>query len=235
MVIFTPYKRITSGIDTQTDAGSREEAVKKAIRKQTGGVPTQDAVEIGNLPGGMWPILEPYTNDNSGGLLSPLPGVPAPKFIWDDLTMEPGETRYFAHAVELTGNPEDTDFVIFIATFADDAHRLFLEEWTPEGEFVFAFNFDGGEVDGNMSPTTFMGELCPPYNWQIIRYFSMDGIYVEQEGNFLVLSYEVVNYNSIGAVNPAGLAYVMDVYKEVETENGNGNGNGDGNGNGNGD
>jgi hypothetical protein len=207
--------RITSGSNTQVDSINRQNAVQKAINKAQDLPGTQDAVVIGNQPGGIWPMLTPYTNDTSGGLFVTVPfnTVPPPQFIWDSDTFGQGETRYFAVAVEL----EDTEeHVVSVTTFADNAHRMFVEEWTPEGNLVTSITPPEGLFDGPMTANASEDEdKESPFNWQRIRIWSKDGISTGTAGNFLVISWEVLNYNTTDTVNPAGLAFQADIYKYV--------------------
>jgi len=53
-----------------------------------------------------------------------------------------------------------------------------------------------------------------PFNWQKVRLWSSNGIEPDSTSNFLVISFEVINYLPIGSVNPSGLAYLVDVYRE---------------------
>lgn len=200
---FVDLDRIISSSDTQVDASSREAAVMKAINKETGTGTTQDAVELGNLPGGIWPILDIYENDLAALNSLNLP----PAFIWDDADASPGETRYFATARLIGTNQE---LLIFVLTFSDDAHKLFVEERSPEGVLISSLTPMEGLTDGSLDPNA--GATSAPFQWQQIRYWSTDDFFPASAENYLVISYEAVNYNPIGPVNPAGLAFVADIY-----------------------
>ncbi|HHY82374.1 MAG TPA: hypothetical protein GX505_06805 [Clostridiales bacterium] len=143
---FLDVERITSSSDTQVDAVSRQNAVLKAINKENGDDPIQDAVVLGNMPHGIWPILEPYKTDPSFASTLALP----PDFIWDSTEASPGEVRYFAVA-----RPIDTadSVTIFILTFSDDAHRLYVEECDANGNVVQSITPDNdGLIDSPLEP-----------------------------------------------------------------------------------
>lgn len=199
--------RLTSGTQTQVDAESRSLAIQRALGNQ----PAQNSVLIGNVPR-IWPELQKYVNDNSGTSLD-FPSVPPPQFIWDSTTFTGGEVRYFAQAFNIESTQEH---IIYVAVFADNAHRLFIEERAPSGTLVQSFTPEGfGLQDGLMVPTASQtDDVTTPFNWQKIRLWSSDDIEPTSTDNFIVFSFEVMNYNTTDTVNPAGLAYFIDIYRE---------------------
>jgi hypothetical protein len=202
--------RLTSGTHTQTDSVSRSNAIQKALRKVQGLSPIQDSVLIGNVPS-IWPELTEYVNDNRGLLNEDIPQVPPPEFIWDQRNFPGGEVRYFAQAFNIDSIREH---VIFTAVFADNAHRFFIEERAPGGTLIQSFTPDGGLVDGLMVPQASQtDDTTSPYNWQKIRLWSSDDIDPQSANNFFVFSFEVMNYLTADTVNPAGLAYLIDIYR----------------------
>ena len=211
-------ERITSGTDTQVDSTSRENAIQKAIHKVNDFVGIQDAVVIGNVPGGIWPVLATYENDTSGG---PPPAneqhlfaSPPPQFIWDDNTFEQGEVRYFAVALRILSEEE---YVFAVTTFADNAHRLFIEERNIDGDLIQSYTPDGGLFDGPMTANASEDEdKAAPFNWQKIGVWFSDDIHPVSTSYYFVFSWEVINYNSTDTVNPSGLAFQIDIYRYEE-------------------
>jgi hypothetical protein len=209
-------KRITSGTNTQVDSTSRENAIQKAIHKVTLSIGTQDAVIIGNAPGGIWPVLSTYENDTSGGIAFEefLFVAPPPQFIWDDNTFGQGEIRYFAVALRV-GSVEE--HVIAVTTFADNAHRLFVEERNIFGDHVASFTPEGGLFDGPVTANASENEdKAAPFNWQKIHIWSSDDIRPDSLSNFFVFSWEVINYKTTDTINPAGLAFQIDIYRYIQ-------------------
>ncbi len=206
--------RLTSGTHTQTDSVSRSNAIQKALRKAQGLSPIQDSVLIGNVPS-IWPVLSKYANDDSGGGDQAIITVPPPEFIWDQRNFPGGEIRYFAHAVKFTS---PNDHLVISAVFADNAHRLFIEERGPGGALIQSFTPVGGLADGLMVPQASQtDDTTSPFNWQKIRLWSSDDIIPESTNNYLVVSFEVMNYLTADTLNPAGLAYFIDIYHALET------------------
>ncbi|HHY83608.1 MAG TPA: hypothetical protein GX505_13170 [Clostridiales bacterium] len=203
--------RLVSGTNTQASSVDRSDACLKAIRKLQNLSPTQDAVLIGNVPR-VWPELQKYENDNSGANTpSIFWSVPSPQFVWDDDSFEGGEIRYFAQAFKIESLDEHT---IFVAVFADNAHRLFIEERTGGNSVIKTFNPKGGFEDGLMvASASFTDDTTTPFNWQKIRLWSSDDIRPVSTDNYLVFSFEVLNYDTTDTLNPAGLAYFIDIYR----------------------
>jgi hypothetical protein len=217
-VAFIDIKRITSGTDTQVDSTSRLNAVQKAIHKEAMFIGTQDAVVIGNVPGGIWPVLSTYENDTSGGgpaADEPFYTVPPPQFIWDDNTFEQGEIRYFAVAHRIQ---EADRYVISVTTFADNAHRLFVEERNVFGDHVTSFTpEDVGLFDGSMTANASENEdKAAPFNWQKIRIWSSGEIVPDSGINYFIFSWEVINYKTTDTINPPGLAFQIDIYRDSD-------------------
>ncbi|HHY83607.1 MAG TPA: hypothetical protein GX505_13165 [Clostridiales bacterium] len=217
---FVDVRRITSGTDTQVDATSRQNAIQKAIHKAAELPGTQDAVVIGNQPGGIWPELTTYNNDTSGGENTgdnPFNEAQPPQFIWDDTTFEPGETRYFAVALPVVFTDE---LLVNVTTFADNAHRLFVEEREPDGFLLRSFTPNDGLFDGPMTANASLNvDKENPFNWQKIRIWSKGDIIPDSDDNYLVFSWEVLNYDTTDTVNPPGLAFQIDIYRN-EPDNG---------------
>ena len=95
---------------------------------------------------------------------------------------------------------------------------MFIEERRPGGALAQSFTPEGGLVDGLMVPQASQtDDTTFPFNWQKIRLWSSDGIDPESIDNYLVVSFEVMNYLTADTINPAGLAYLVDIYYAVET------------------
>ncbi|HHY83609.1 MAG TPA: hypothetical protein GX505_13175 [Clostridiales bacterium] len=207
-----PVTRLTSGINTQTDSTSRENAVEKAINKLTGDDPTQDSVLIGNVPK-LWPELSKYENDTSGSGSPDIISVPPPQFIWNQASFPAGQVQYFAQAYQIESGDQH---VVFVAVFADNAHELYIEEYTPEGEFAQRITPEDGLTDGLMvASASLTDDTDFPFNWQKVRLWSSSFEPLNADG-YLVISFKAINYDAIDSVNPAGLAYLVDVYREEE-------------------
>lgn len=192
--VLTEITREASSSSTTVVAMTKTAAKDAAL----GITPSIFAQNIGNLPL-VWPELMDYSPTNAT-----LTGNP--EIIWEDSSAAPGELRFFAQAFEV----EDISAHIMVSSvFADNAHRLYVEEYDALGNLVQEISPVGGLVDGPMVPTTVE---TAPYNWQKLRLYSKV-FYPSGVGNFVVITVEALNYNSDGPINPAGVSFVADVYR----------------------
>jgi hypothetical protein len=198
--VINPLVREASA-PTRTFVAATKAAAVTAARTNAGTL----AQAIGNLPG-VWPEIRDYEAPNNASLF----GEPA--IVWEDFTAAPGELRYFSQAFQDVSN-FPTSHVVFATVFTDNAHRLFIEEYDAAGTLVQSITPSGGLNDGIMlaaaGTTT---DTTPPLNWQKIRQYSK--VFTPtQSGNFIVITVEALNYNSLGPNNPAGVSFVADFYK----------------------
>jgi Right handed beta helix region len=198
--VIQPIVRQASTPTTTYVAGTKVAAVTAAINNA--GTLAQ---AIGNLPG-RWPEIHDYEAPNNASLL----GEPA--IVWEDSTAAPGELRYFSQAFQDLSN-FPTSQVVFSTVFTDNAHRLFIEEYDAGGALVQSITPPGGLNDGTMSAAAgTTTDTTPPLNWQKLRQYSK--VFTpSQSGNFIVITVEALNYNSLGPNNPAGVSFVADFYK----------------------
>jgi hypothetical protein len=198
--VINPLVREASA-PTRTFVAATKAAAVTAARTNAGTL----AQAIGNLQG-VWPEIRDYDAPNNASLF----GEPA--IVWEDFTAAPGELRYFSQAFQDVSN-FPTSHVVFATVFTDNAHRLFIEEYDAAGTLVQSITPAGGLNDGIMlaaaGTTT---DTTPPLNWQKIRQYSK--VFTPtQSGNFIVITVEALNYNSLGPNNPAGVSFVADFYK----------------------
>lgn len=158
------------------------------------------AQAIGNLPG-TWPEIHDYEAPNNASLFG------NPQIVWEDATAAPGELRFFSQAFQDVSN-FPTSHVVFSTVFADNAHRLYIEEYDSSNNLLQSITPPGGLNDGNMSPLA--SDPIPPFNWQKLRNYSKVFTPI-QTGSFIVITVEAINY--AGPITPAGISFVADFYK----------------------
>jgi len=177
----------------------RAAAVQAALLNQA----TQSA-EYGNLPGS-WPQLRSYENDPSEVIIP---------YVWGPTNFNSGLRLGFAAIVSPGSTLPSGNYAYSFGTFADNAHRAYLELYTVAGttitlvQTIFS-NFIAGSLDPNVTQTI-------PYNWQFLRTSS--GAFTTASAGILVLSYEVQNYNDTpgltSASNPAALSFGFQLFGE---------------------
>lgn len=201
------HSRLVS--DTSTNvANSREAAVLLALSNEPG-----NATIVPRSP--LWPSLNRYTNDNTFNS-----SEPQPDYIWDS-TISNGQTRGFAKAYLVAPTNTPAEIIVNLSAFSDNAHEVFIEVYR-DNPFTLVKTLNPFLVpleDGNMDPISgTTTDISPPYNWQSIRYFSNVTPLlppVAPNNYILVVSFRVINYIPLGEPNPAGLAFVFDVYLSV--------------------
>lgn len=186
-------------------APDRATAVGLAL---SGGPPDPSATIISQFP--TWPKLNNYTNDNGLGI-----PPPEPQFIWDS-SVSDGQSRGFATILSNFSFGSPTFAIINLVVFTDNAHEAVIEVYNRDTQSV-EFTLTPAPlplIDGNMDPATGYTET-QPYNWQTVRFYSNHTpTFPIGTSLALVLSFRVVNYNVIPplAINPAGLAFIADLY-----------------------
>ncbi|MFB9279465.1 right-handed parallel beta-helix repeat-containing protein [Cohnella cellulosilytica] len=159
-----------------------------------------------------WPNLQKFANDNS-----PFGGTPNPVYIWDNTTSD-GQTRGFA----ISSNPFILDaasqLVINLNAFADNALEAQIDLVdAATNQIISAPPMGALLTDGSMNPNTGVTvETSPPYNWQSIRFYSVVTAPILPGSYKVIVSFQVVNYSNFsGYPNPAGLAFVADIYQAI--------------------
>jgi hypothetical protein len=164
------------------------------------------ATDIGRVV--QWPQILSYVNGN--GTLTAAP----PAYIWDSVTTAPQDLFFaistfpFSFAVS-TGQA----VIVELMVFCDNAHNVQIDIFDlTQGDLFTTLTPAGGLTDGSLNTGTVEN---PPFNWQTIRYYSNDSqtVPAARNGDTLevVISFEAVNYSGSG-VNPAGLAFIADIY-----------------------
>lgn len=205
---------VSNSASTYFSTLSRQDAINGALGISTA---TNGLVAENGQLFPFWPELVYYA-----GL-----GQPTPQYVWNDATPAGPETLYFAQAFSLPILTVAVTRLATAETFSDNAHRLFLQEFTrvdlplvpPLITVVNEITPPGGILDGSSSDT---GQAsAPPFSWQTISKYSnvyIPTLPVAVPGlvNYaFVVSYEVNNYSPNGPVNPAGLQYIVELYDDL--------------------
>ena len=196
-----PALRINSNANTTIVADSKEIAVLSQIGLSNEG---QRPIVVNNLPK-TWPELRDYQTPNNSILLG------EPEFIWQQLDPIGGEMKYFSTKYNFSKVGEH---LIFITSFADNSHRLFVEERNSKtGELIRSITPKEGLAAGNMLANAGLSiDTEPPYNWQRICQYS--NIFTPASAdNVILITFEVINYLSQCKFNPAALAFRVDILK----------------------
>lgn len=193
-----PFARTVSNTSTFVRA-TRTEAITAAL---TGGSP--NSVVYDNILR-IWPEIANYSEPNNGDF-----GGPDPSFIWDSTNFIQGERLGFAALINV---PKNTQFILNLIAFADNAHTAHVEVYRDDG--LLLQNISTELMDGNMDAGT---QEAPPYNWQKVRAYSkyFQTANVDPEPLKLIVSFEVQNYLNNGnppTTNPAALAFLIDLYR----------------------
>ncbi|RAP74806.1 hypothetical protein [Paenibacillus montanisoli] len=202
-------QRITSQTSNVVFAATEAAAVTAALT----GVGGSPVVAVSN-PFPFWPTIQKYANDNN-----PTFGAAAnPAYIWSETPADPGES--FGFAAISNSIPTlftDNQYVITVTVFSDNAHTLRISAYDDEG-LIPATNLniflnDGDTTSFNPSENG----ISPPYGWQNVRSYTINTIV--SVGIFdnvrFIISFTGVNYDSNGPENPAGLAFIADIYQMV--------------------
>jgi hypothetical protein len=206
-----PIQRITSSTGNVVSAADRPTAVANLL-----GGAAANVVNVGN-PDEVWPVLLKYNNDNST-----FGSSADPQFVWTQSTFIPGESHGFAAqsaAIPLTVGVVNS-FVLTLAVFADNAQVAHIDAVNALTLAIIPTTNLGVDLtDGSLNPSTSLTEISPPYNWQGVRYYTIPvtfGLVAAALDVRFVFSFEVVNYdNNGGPFNPAGLAFVADIYQAL--------------------
>jgi|GEM_PF-4925639 len=196
-----PALRINSNSETTIVADSKEIAIMTQIGLNSNG---QRPIIVNNLPK-TWPELRDYPAPNNS-LFSG-----EPEFIWQQLDTVGGEKKYFSTKYIISDIGEH---LIFITSFADNSHRLFVEERNSKtGELIKSITPKEGLAAGDLLANAGLSvDIDPPYNWQRICQYSNIFTPTSAE-NVIVITFEVINYLSQCKFNPAALAFRIDVIK----------------------
>lgn len=220
-----PFQRLISNGSTVFVGVDREDAEINAANG-TGGkasiVPRLSAT---------WPALKKYDNDVAPGSPSPFNSVPNPEYIWQPPITD-GQTAAFAIASDsFTANGvEVVRMSVNLAAFADNAMETKITLFERKADTTFA----KVEIQPNglndyilisgtpNTPATGLTEFMP-FNWQNIRvystFFAAAAIDLANPRVLkVVISFEPTNYlpSILGATNPAGLQFIVDLYKDVD-------------------
>lgn len=203
-----PIQRLTSSTTNVVSAPDRVTAVNSLL---AGAAP--NVVNVGNAPT-IWPQLAKFDNDNTT-----FAAAPNPQFVWTQPTFIPGETHGFA-AVSVTiplTIGVINEFLIALTVFADNAVTARIQAFSSLG--IDLFPVPGLDVDlnaGSLNPVTGVTtDVANPYNWQNVRFYSIPaslGLITLNLGVRIVISFQVTNYLTNGAINTAGLAFAADIY-----------------------
>ena len=203
MAVLSPVQRLVSNGTSVFIAADRTAAVAAAI-SGSGTLATVVPRYVA------WPGLERLTNDNNS-FFAPFG---EPQCIWDT-TATDGQTRGFATASNpftLTGTSE---LAVSLAAFADNALEAQIDLVdAATSAIVSAPPLGVLLTDGSMDPASgTTTDINPPFNWQNIRFYSVNSGAIPAGTYKVVVSFRGVNYNrASGTVNPAALAFVADVY-----------------------
>ncbi len=195
-----PSIRLCSSPLTTIVADDKETAVMSRLGLSKLG---RSPVKINNLPK-TWPELRDYIAPNNALFKG------EPDFIWPQLSSIGGERKYFSTKYDFLSQEAH---IIFISTFADNCHRLFLEERNRKtGKLIKYITPAEGLTAGDMQPNAgTSSDTEAPYSWQRVCQFSNVFTPSSVEST-LVATFEVVNYYAYSKFNPAALAFTMDVY-----------------------
>jgi hypothetical protein len=165
----------------------------------------------------VWPELQPYTNDNS---LMTLLFPTTPAYVWDSFTTTP-QIRYFAVASTQFTLTTGEALICILRVFCDNAHDARIDVFDlSDGDLFRTMTPAANLIDGSLDPNAGTADDVP-FNWLNVRHFSsptslLDAVPPSRNGHSfqVVLSFEAVNYNSPDpSLNPAGLAFVCDIYR----------------------
>jgi YVTN family beta-propeller protein len=161
----------------------------------------------------LWPTLQRYTNDNNT-FVNYSPPVPQdPDYVWAATTTTPQLKSFAVSSLPYNFN-QDVNFDIFLVAFADNAMQAQIDLVDATTNTIISTLPLGTLLtDGFMDPATGVTtETTIPYNWENIRYYTINtGTF--PPGNYkFVVSFNVVNYdNSPKEPNPAALAFNVDI------------------------
>ncbi|MCF8563268.1 hypothetical protein LLE49_00725 [Alicyclobacillus tolerans] len=204
-----PFERLLSNARSTYVAHTRARAIEFAL---AGGV-AHTATRVDRASSDfLWPRLEPFTNDNET-LTNVPPARKRPQYIWGSTTTA-GQTLYFAMASGTINPTGSSDIVVFLTAFADNALNARVDLYDITNGTHTSLS-DGVLHDGNVTnPANFETQF--PYNWQNIRFYSINGTFPSPSHLYkVVVSFEVLNYDQLdlpGYVNPAALQFVTDIY-----------------------
>ncbi|PZE19841.1 right-handed parallel beta-helix repeat-containing protein [Paenibacillus xerothermodurans] len=194
--VIVPSVPRQASTSTTTFAAASKTAAVLAAMSGTGTL----AQDIGNV-NAVWPEIHDYEAPNNATLFG------SPQIVWADLSLDPGELSYFAQAFAA---PSIDSHVVAATVFADNAHRLYIEEYDAAGTLIQSITPPGGLNDGSMVPgSSLTTDAAPPYNWQRLRQYTKVFNPV-QAGSSIVITVEALNYVTSGPINPAGVSFVAD-------------------------
>ncbi|NQX67017.1 right-handed parallel beta-helix repeat-containing protein [Paenibacillus alba] len=199
--LLTPVQRLSSNPTNVYVASDRDMAVAAANL----GIGTL-AVEVPQFP--IWPSLKKFVNDNN-----PVFGaVPDAITIWSSTTA-PGQVLGFAAATNSFTLAAEGQVLINLTAFADNAMEAQIDLVDATTNTLISTPPLGILLlDGSMDPTPVI--LDPPFNWQIIRCYSITTGLIPAGLYKVIVSFTVVNYDQyMSFPDPAGLSFVADIYK----------------------
>lgn len=171
------------------------------------------------LPFPLWPQLTPFTNDNSA-----LAGA-APQTVWISPTAAQGQKIGFAQQSSSfsVGLGIVSDFVITLAVFSDNAVDARIQAFNTLGVVIpvqlTASNLNVLLTDGENSDPSSQNVVTPPYNWQNVLYYTINATLPASTlaalGVMFIISFDILNYLTNGDTNPAGIAFVADIYGDL--------------------
>ena len=179
-----------------------------------------------------WSSLKKFDNDTTSQPFSPFGAVTNPEYIWNQPTSD-GQTAAFA----IASNEfiAESDFSVFLGAFADNAMEAKIELFissgpgnpftkaSPQPDGLDEFLLIAGEPN---NPAVGLTINNPPFTFQDIRMFSTvftSPIPVLDSSFKIVVSFEGTNYliqpqyasNPSSLNNPAGLQFIVDIYRNA--------------------
>jgi hypothetical protein len=209
-MVFT-HQRISSntGVFAATTA-------QNAVDALLAGGPSPFTVTPVANPFPLWPNILKFNNDVDGS---------NPQAIWvAPGTATPGQTIGFAAAttIAITAPLLLTSLKVSMAVFADNAVEARVQAYTVTTLPVLPVlipipNLNVPLTDGTITDPNAENTATPPFGWQNVRYFSLETAPAQPIalGVQIVFSFQVLNYNDNGPANPAGLAFIADVYGDL--------------------
>lgn len=175
-----------------------------AIARAQGGGTFHRALAAEHPDPDVWPELAKFNDDPN------FPGVPNPIAIWGPSTAS-GQTYWFATKSGSVPTSATPEILITLTAFCDNAIEAQY--------FIYDFNntlavtgtlLTDGVFDADAGTTT---DRYPPYNWQKVRFYSnLVTTGLTAGAYYIVFTFHGMNYNVAYGPNPAGLAFVADVY-----------------------
>ncbi|RAP76804.1 hypothetical protein [Paenibacillus montanisoli] len=207
----TRRQRITSQTSNVVFAANEATAIANALDGDPG-----NTVAVSN-PFPFWPSINKYDNDNN----NPFNAVSNPVYVWSETPADPGES--FGFAVRSNSIPLSlalgNEYLIALAVVSDNAHQVTISAYNAAtlGLIATQTNLNFSLADGPLATGT--TELSPPFGWQKVRFYTIPanlGVAVGVSLDiFFVISFTAVNYSSNGPDNPAGLAFIADIYQST--------------------